>query len=132
MVSTAKISYKASHLVSVTNVCSHPSSQISLPTLRESVRQLTESVPREISLADVLNVDVEEKVFDVLDEVDHPFLTDVSPEQLEAFKRLSQDVEKAFRSLQSGKSMGKIVVEPQPDDRVPVFYPPAFPLIMQI
>ena len=31
-----------------------------------------------------------------------------------------QDVEKAFRSLQSGKSMGKIVVEPQPEDQVPV------------
>ena len=29
-----------------------------------------------------------------------------------------QDVEMAFRSLQSGKSMGKVVVEPQPSDQV--------------
>lgn len=39
-------------------------------------------------MADILNVGVEEKVFVVLEEVEHPFLTDVSPEQLEAFKRL--------------------------------------------
>ena len=38
-----------------------------------------------------------------------------------------QDVEKAFRSLQSGKSMGKIVVEPQLDDRVLVCHLPTFP-----
>lgn len=36
-----------------------------------------------------------------------------------------QDVEKAFRSLQSGKSIGKVVVEPQPDDRVLVCDLPA-------
>ena len=40
------------------------------------------------------------------------------------------DVEKAFRSLQSGKSMGKVVVEPQPDDRVLVSDLPSFALIM--
>ena len=45
-------------------------------------------MPDVITLADVLNVGVEEKVFVVLEEVEHPFLTDVSPEQLEAFKRL--------------------------------------------
>lgn len=39
-------------------------------------------------MADVLNVGVEGKVFVVLEEVEHPFLTDVSPEQLEALKRL--------------------------------------------
>lgn len=36
-----------------------------------------------------------------------------------------QDVEKAFRSFQSGKSIGKVVVEPQPDDRVLVCDLPA-------
>ena len=41
-----------------------------------------------------------------------------------------QDIEKAFRSLQSGKSMGKVVVEPQSEDRVLVCDLPSFPLIM--
>ncbi len=41
-----------------------------------------------ISLADVLTAGIEEKLFIVLEEVENPFLTDVSPEQLEAFKRL--------------------------------------------
>lgn len=45
-------------------------------------------MPEVISVADVLNVGVEGKVFVVLEEVEHPFLTDVSPEQLEALKRL--------------------------------------------
>ena len=45
-------------------------------------------MPEVISLADVFSVGVEGKVFVVLEEVEHPFLTDVSPEQLEAFKRL--------------------------------------------
>ena len=45
-------------------------------------------MPEVISLADVLSVGVEGKVFIVLEEVEYPFLTDISPEQLEAFKRL--------------------------------------------
>ena len=45
-------------------------------------------MPEVISLADVLSVGVEGKVFIVLEEVEHPFLTDISPEQLEAFKWL--------------------------------------------
>ena len=88
MVSTAKVSDKASHLTHVTIVCSQPPSQISLPTLRESLFKLTGNLPDVISLADVPNAGIEEKIYVVLEEVEEPFLTDASPEQLEAFKRL--------------------------------------------
>lgn len=88
MVSTAKISDKISHPSPLVIVCSRPSSQISLPTLRESLFELTGSMAEVISLADVPNIGIEENIFVVLEEVEHPFLTDVSPEQLEAFKRL--------------------------------------------
>lgn len=88
MVSTAKTPDKASHYKSMIIVCSHPSSQISLPTLRESLSELTGSLPEVISLGDVLNASIEEKIFVVLDEVETPFLTDISSEQLEAFKGL--------------------------------------------
>ena len=88
MVSTAKISDKLSYLSSVTIVCSHPSSQLSLPTLRESLFELTGSMAGVVSLVDVLTADIEEKHFIVLEEVEDPFLTDVSTEQLEALKGL--------------------------------------------
>ena len=45
-------------------------------------------MPEVIYLADVFSVGVEGKVFVFLEEVEHPFLTEVNPEQLEAFKRL--------------------------------------------
>ena len=88
IISTAKISGKNSNLGPVSIICSHAPSQISLPTLRESFFELTGSEPEVISLTDVPDVDVEEKVFVVLEEVENPFLTDPSPEQLKAFKRL--------------------------------------------